>query len=244
MKINKRSQNYLSEKVIALCSQQTKGAVLDLGCGHGITSKRLFDLGFSVTASDMDKQRFQFDQEIPFIHSNLSFPLPFSDKAFDFVLFLEVIEHLYNPDFVISEIQRVLKSDGSLFLSTPNILNVGSRMRFLFEGSFDFFREPLADYCRVFPGAFQNMHVIPWRYHELEYLLCKNKLRVAGIYTDLERMPLKFLYFFLSPFLKGQAYLKERRDRRKGNVGFQRIHRILFSRELLFGRHLIIHAKK
>lgn len=48
-------------------------------------------------------------------------PLPFPDSRFDLVLFLEVIEHLLcRPQPAISEIYRVLKPDGYLFLSTPN----------------------------------------------------------------------------------------------------------------------------
>ena len=119
--------------------------------------------------------------------------LPFPDKSFDYVILLEVIEHLYNPQFVINEISRILKPGCSFIISTPNILNIGSRMRFLFEGSFDFFREPILDYSKVFPGALQNMHVIAWRYHELEYLLYRNNLLVDKVHTDSIKSSFKFL---------------------------------------------------
>jgi len=241
----KNKKNFLLEAVVSLLVNLPKGKVLDLGCGDGEFSKRLKNLGFDVVASDMDYNRFKYHKVIPFYESNLEKELPFEEETFDYVLFLETIEHIYNPDFVIGEIKRVLKSGGTLILSTPNILNLNSRMRFFFEGSFDFFREPLLDYCKVFPAGLQNMHLIPWRFQELEYLLSKNHLFVENIYTDLMKPALKFLWLILAPAIKFAAWQKERRTKKKGGIlNYQRINKILLSRELLFGRHLIIRAVK
>ena len=99
-----KKKNYLLEKVVEVVSSQKKGKILDLGCGDGKTGKRLFDLGFEVEACDMDKDRFEFHKEIRFSNGNLNDPLPYSDNTFDYIIFMEVIEHIYNPGFVISEI--------------------------------------------------------------------------------------------------------------------------------------------
>jgi len=50
-----------------------------------------------------------------------AYNLPFKDECFDGAYFCEVIEHLDSPKECISEIYRVLKPNGSLYLSTPNI---------------------------------------------------------------------------------------------------------------------------
>jgi 2-polyprenyl-3-methyl-5-hydroxy-6-metoxy-1,4-benzoquinol methylase len=42
-------------------------------------------------------------------------------ESVDVVIMEEVIEHLYNSDLVISEIHRILKRNGILILSTPNL---------------------------------------------------------------------------------------------------------------------------
>lgn len=48
--------------------------------------------------------------------------LPFHDEDFDVVLFCEIIEHLLNdPLAALREIKRVLRSDGILVLTTPNV---------------------------------------------------------------------------------------------------------------------------
>lgn len=239
-----KKKNYLLEKVVEVVSSQKKGKILDLGCGDGKTGKRLFDLGFEVEAFDMDKDRFEFHKEIRFSNGNLNDPLPYSDNTFDYIIFMEVIEHIYNPGFVISEISRILKKGGKLILSTPNILNVSSRFRFLVEGSFDFFREPTLDYSKMFPIAIQNMHVIPWRYQELEYLLHSCGLEVPKFYVDKRKGNFVFLACLLKPVLFVQSKFKDMRIKKKGGVDFARMNKILHSWDLLLGRHLILEAIK
>jgi SAM-dependent methyltransferase len=47
---------------------------------------------------------------------------PFEDGEFDVILFCEIIEHLLmNPVAVLKEIKRVLKPNGALILTTPNV---------------------------------------------------------------------------------------------------------------------------
>lgn len=50
--------------------------------------------------------------------------LPLDDNTIDLVLFQEVIEHLYNSDLIMAEIGRVLKPNGLLILSTPNLSSI------------------------------------------------------------------------------------------------------------------------
>ena len=47
--------------------------------------------------------------------------LPFNDSTFDVVFWGDNIEHLFFPDKTLVEIKRVLKDDGVLFLSAPNM---------------------------------------------------------------------------------------------------------------------------
>jgi SAM-dependent methyltransferase len=46
--------------------------------------------------------------------------LPFEKKLFDTVIAGDVIEHVENPSHLLREINRVLKEDGKLVLSTPH----------------------------------------------------------------------------------------------------------------------------
>ena len=70
-------------------------------------------------------------------------PLPYTDNRFALVTCIETIEHLENYREVIREIYRVLQPGGVAVFSTPNILNLRSRLRYLSSGFYNLFG-PLA----------------------------------------------------------------------------------------------------
>ncbi len=101
--------------------------VLDVGCGEGGTSLALADRGAKVTAIDynlkrVEKLRQQTDAPGVQISvqvgsaQNLDFP----NETFDCILLQDVLEHLPEPKKAIHEINRVLKRNGVVYLSTPN----------------------------------------------------------------------------------------------------------------------------
>jgi len=241
--MKKNKKNHLLERIVNIFTDKPKGEVLDLGCGSGDYSEGINDLGFKVVSADMDEARFKYKNEIEFKRCDLADKLPFPDSRFDYILFLEVVEHLRNPYAVIRELSRILKDGGKLIISTPNILNLSSRWRFLFEGTFEFFREPLLEQVISYNGDTKNLHLIPWRYQELEYVLYENGLKVENIYTDMPNSKAKMLSF-LVPFLALQSYMKAKRAQKKGDISYDRINKALLSKELLFGRHLIVEAIK
>jgi SAM-dependent methyltransferase len=51
---------------------------------------------------------------------DLSKTFPFADNVFDGAVCIEVLEHLYDPKFTVSEIFRVLKPGGLFIASVPN----------------------------------------------------------------------------------------------------------------------------
>jgi SAM-dependent methyltransferase len=233
--------NPLLESTIKVLSTLPRGRILDLGCGWGDYSKRLKDLGFDVLAADIDTKRFRYRDDIQFQYCDITKEMPFPDDCFDHVLLMEVVEHLRNPYQVLSNICRIIKKDGCIILSTPNILNLKSRFRFFFEGSYDYFREPPLDQVKNPKEVIFNLHLVPYRYQELEYLLAATGFKIIDIAASICE---GYGYGFFLPVMKLQARLRERRGLKKGGVDYKRINKVLFSKELLFGRHIIIKARK
>ena len=60
--------------------------------------------------------------------------LPYSTEEFDVVFCLDVLEHLFNPYALASECLRILKKDGILVVSTPNVHSYIQRLFFLLTG--------------------------------------------------------------------------------------------------------------
>jgi len=235
----KERKNHLMEAVVAALSDMPRGKVLDLGCGHGDYSKRLQDIGFEAIASDVDISRFRYKKEIDFQVCDIGESLPFSDSCCDYVLLMEVIEHIRNPYSLMTEISRVLRSPGKLVISTPNILNLKSRLRFLFEGAYEYFREPPLDQAHNPKETIPNLHLVPYRYHELEFLLSDIGFSVEKVLSSFKDYSIAAL---LLPLIRFQAWQKTRRSLRKGGLDLTRINRIILSNQLLFRRHLVVIA--
>jgi SAM-dependent methyltransferase len=87
---------------------------LDLGCRDGYWAEKLATKGYDVTAVDLRPKYSKATK----VDANLA--LPFPTGSFDLVWCTEVIEHLRDPVFTLSEIRRVLKPGGKLLLTTPN----------------------------------------------------------------------------------------------------------------------------
>ena len=236
--------NYLHNKVIEILQKEPRARLLELGAGGGSLIKRAKDKGFEVVACDIESEQFRYKNEIEFRQQDLNQGLPFSDESFDYVVMLEVIEHLKNPCFVLSQIHRVLKVGGFLILSTPNILNLKSRFRFFFEGTYDYFREPPLDHRTFYKQGAFNPHIFAYRYPELEYILLDTGFKIENVFASYFEPQAIMLSFVCLPIMKLQAYFKCRRAKKKSAIDYSRIFNILLSPELLYSRHLIIKGQK
>ncbi|RLA35648.1 MAG: hypothetical protein DRR15_07030 [Gammaproteobacteria bacterium] len=94
----------------------------------------------AIAALDINPEQYKVP-EIDCQFCDLNGRIPFDDASFDVCFSIEVIEHLNNPQNIINEAHRVLKSGGMLFLSTPNLNSIAQKLRFLFSDEFQWFRE-------------------------------------------------------------------------------------------------------
>lgn len=104
--------------------------ILDVGGGTGIQLSYMHQENFRCNV-DFSKEAIDFGRKNhkDLMHLNLDVSknkLPFSDKFFDFVFSIQVLEHITEHDigFVLSEIYRVLKPNSKLFLSVAVTENI------------------------------------------------------------------------------------------------------------------------
>lgn len=100
------------------------GTVLEAGAGSGRWVRALTSLGYAATGIELsaaDVERFRAAwPDIPYDHGNVE-AMPYADGAFDALLSLGVIEHLFQgPEKAIAEMRRVLKPGGVMFLTVPH----------------------------------------------------------------------------------------------------------------------------
>ena len=128
--------------------------VLDVGCGEGRFAAELADAGARVVGVDVAEEPLRRGRATyPQLDLRLvapEGPWPFTDSGFDVVWAGETIEHVADTAGWLSEVRRVLRSGGSLLLSTPAHGRL-SMLRLAFSGrSFDQHFDPRADHLRFY----------------------------------------------------------------------------------------------
>jgi O-antigen biosynthesis protein len=121
------------EKLVALLRGRQR--VLDVGCSSGYLAKRLQEEGATVVGLDVDPRAAELAGpycEAVHIGDVETMELPFAPASFDAVLCGDVVEHLRDPQAFLTRIRPLLRPDGRLALSTPNIANWAMRVGLLF----------------------------------------------------------------------------------------------------------------
>ena len=116
--------------------------------------------------------------------------IPFGDETFDLVIFSEVIEHFYNsPKPVLAEINRVLVPGGWLILTTPNVVSMANRKRFLLGRSV---RGDIEDFYNMegyLVGSVYREHNREYTRKEVEYMLGQEDFTIVESLTCDYRGP-------------------------------------------------------
>ena len=179
------------EKIIAFLADRPRGRVLDVPTGLGALAKRLHEIGFAVSCCDIEPSQF-LAKGLTVERGDLNGRLPYGDEEFDYVCFLEAIEHTENPYNAVREVARVLKRGGLLAMSTPNYLNIERRMKFLITG---FFTKPVSHekFLGSCKGKTYGMHLSPIGYTLIRFALESAGLKIVTMTYDLRKPKIIFL---------------------------------------------------
>lgn len=205
------------EKVLDCLELHPRISILDVPCGAGVFSNMLLKNKMKVTYGDIKPDKCVIG-EAEYVDMNKN--LPYKSKVFDIVTCIEGVEHIENPHHIIREFNRVLKQNGLLIITTPNILNIKSRIKFLLSGTFFWFDSETIQ---------RNAHINPIPFFELKYTL-----ENCGFY--LERIETNHIYFFHIPFTWFIKTVKA--------LLFRRLDKNMNKSLLLLGEILIIKCRK
>lgn len=147
-------------------------AILDIGCATGSNGKFLLERGIANKVHGVE-----FDSEMAAIASiyyekvyigNLNNGNFISDicgnvQQFDYIIFGDVLEHLMDAQFVLKRLSGLLKPNGKVIISVPNIAHIELFIQVYIHGTWP----------RNERGIFDKTHVT-WFTKKDVYSLTKN----------------------------------------------------------------------
>ena len=106
------------EKVVSVLSKRPPGRLLDVGYSADGFADQLVLRGWDCTGLDLNDRKHP---RIKTIQCDLNEGFPVQDAAYDVVTAGEIIEHMIDEGAFLRECFRVLRPDGKLVLTTPNL---------------------------------------------------------------------------------------------------------------------------
>jgi len=215
------------------------GKLLDAPAGTGVISQKLKGAGFDVVAIDINPHLFCV-QAVPCEKADLNLDLPFSDGTFDYILCSNGIEHLENPVLFIRESFRILKERGKFLISTPNILNLKSRLANLLVGFNLFTGRPNNEVDDYLGGD----HIHLANYYELRTHLHRNGFRILEVTTHcFSHRAMLFAPLYPFVYLATWRAFRRERDLRQRERNREILRHVL-SADLILGKKLFLMAEK
>jgi len=135
--------------------------ILEIGYSKGglVDNLKEFQL---VNKYALDMHDRDIDNKIIFLKHDCNNGLPdFKETKFDIVFAGEVIEHIYDDKYILDEICNILRPNGLLILTTPNLFYLLNRLIFFFG------KKPIFSYA-------------PYHYHFYDIPVLTELVRKSG----------------------------------------------------------------
>jgi len=152
--------------------------LLDIGCGIGTVALELEKRGFEVTGVDFSEVAIEKcrQQGLKAIVSDVDKDgLKFPDSSFDVVWAGDVVEHVFDPVFLLEETSRVLKDDGCFLMTVPNDFHLRQRWKMFLSGK--------SIQSGIYRKLRQCKHHTFFSWELLDYMLRESKLSVDHCFS-------------------------------------------------------------
>lgn len=148
--------------------------VLNLGTGEGDYDPMISESVESLVSCDINPKDVNFAQELNKAYGNIDYrvenalDLSFDKESFDLIISVDVMEHVGDPEQMLVEMSRVLRTNGLVFLTYPQLkfpftydpinrlLSFFKGKKNIAQGAYAFGHEYLVDMEKVEEWAKEN----------------------------------------------------------------------------------------
>lgn len=171
-KFNPESKNNPWNKVYDMIDRGTD--VLDVGCSSGGFGEALKGCkqcrvdGIEPDKGDAEKASQKLETVYNTTLEDAFNSINNLNKKYDYIVFLDVIEHLFSPSKKLKLVSQLLKKNGKILFSIPNMGHISTRIA-LFEGRFAYGET----------GLFDKTHLHFYTKEEIEHVFGEAGLAVT-----------------------------------------------------------------
>jgi 2-polyprenyl-3-methyl-5-hydroxy-6-metoxy-1,4-benzoquinol methylase len=200
---------YASSHTWALDAVPERSRVIDIGAGPGGMAQQLRKKGCKVTVVDQHPPQEQTNG-VEVVVQNLDDPPTFSVEGHDYLLLLDVIEHIRSPEKFLEQLRTQFTHEPkTLVLTTPNVAFCVQRLMLLI-GQFNYGKA----------GILDRTHTRLFTFRSVRYLLQDSGFRIK----ELRGIPAPF------PKVLGDGVLGKAAV--AANLALIRVSRTLFSYQI------------
>jgi len=161
LSLDLQNENNSHTKILGAIAPNS--TVLEFGPAHGTLTEYMRDqLNCAVYIVEIDEA--DYSEAIKFAvdgvccdASKLEWLATFANVKFDYIIFSDVLEHLYDPANVLKHAMSLLKEDGYVLVSVPNIAH-NSIIINLIENKFEYRKDGLLDNTHIRFFTYTSLH--------------------------------------------------------------------------------------
>lgn len=232
--------------------------VVDIPAGNGVTSNILKEIGAVPIAFDLFPEYFTL-KDIKCTRANVLEKIPLEDKFADYVLCQEGIEHFTDQFKSLNEFSRILKTNGSLIITTPNYSNLRAKLSYFLSESERF--NSMMPPNEIDSIWMNDQNITSEIYFGHVFLIGIQKLRVLAKLSGFKIKHIQFtrlkttsllIFIFTYPFIVLSnliAYIKNINRNKGYEKSYQKnIYKEIFllniNPKILLDRHLFVEFEK
>ena len=123
-------QATFSKRLKTIDKFSEKGRLLDIGCAFGFFLELAKEDGWDAKGLEISNHAYKYAKgklKLHVINQTLE-KAGFKSNSFDVVVLFDVIEHLQDPKSSLKEVRRILKPNGLLVITTPDIGSITAKV--------------------------------------------------------------------------------------------------------------------